>query len=99
MDVQPETLLQHRNRNHEPVCDDDNRRRAELETDSEALGLQHRDSEPLGGVSCGRYSNVAPTPCLSVGSGEHAADLVTLGQPLEHIGAERRRCGDGDRGH
>ena len=96
MDVEPERARESRLGNQHAVGGDDDRLLPGVEVRPEPLGLAHLDPEPLRDLLRRRRRDL-PAPALRpVGPREQVRDLVVRRQPLEHVGAERRRRGDGE---
>ena len=57
--------------------------------------MPSRSATSFAGVGCERAAAAARL----VGAREQERDVVLCGEPLEHVGAERRGGRDGDAGH
>ena len=99
MHVQPERPVEHRLGNQDPVGRGDHGVHLGIEGVVQPLGLANLDPEPLGRL-LGRGSRHPPAPSARpVRPGQEIRDVVLLREPLEHIGAQRSRRGDGEPGH
>jgi len=58
------------------------------------LGLVHGDAEPHRGLLRRRRPDAPAASLRRVRTGEQVGDVVRRGQPLEHVGADRRGRGD-----
>ena len=99
MDVEPEPAPEQLGRDQEPVRDDHDRPRPDLDLPGEPLGLENGDAEPKRGLLRRRRRRPAAAPARRVGPRQQRDDLMGGGEPLEHVRAERRRRGDGDASH
>ncbi len=96
MDVHPQRLLEQRVRDEEAVGADDDG----VDRDGQELGplrLVDGDPEPLGSHLRRRRGKPAAPALRRVRPREQVGDLVVGREPLEHVGAEGSRRGDGER--
>jgi hypothetical protein len=101
--VEPERPLEQGLGDQEPVGRDDD----DIDvmyvytyiTRVEALGLEDGDAEPLRRRLRGRGRGAAAAAARTIRPREQRDDVVPAGEPLEHVGAERRRRRDGEPRH
>ena len=94
VDVQPERAVEHRLGDERAVRGEHDRRLLGVEV-LQALGLAHLDAQPLGRFLRGRRPKTPPAALWPVRPSQQVRDVVPRRQPFEHVGAERRRRGDG----
>ena len=99
MDIEPARPPERAARDKLSVRDRGNRVHLGIEVVAELLRLPDRDAEGLGGVLRRRWRNPPAAAARTVGPGEQVGDLVSCGEPLEHVRPERRRRSDGDACH